>query len=63
MNCDDSSLVHKKFSRHSIRICSHELVREIGYDNDEEGRLLMLVRCEMCGLLMRKHLADGSQQL
>lgn len=36
--------------------CQHSRVREIGQDFDEDGRLLRLVRCRKCGLLMRDYL-------
>ena len=37
-------------------ICQHERTREIGEDFDQEGRLLRLVRCVKCGLLIREYL-------
>jgi hypothetical protein len=37
-------------------VCQHGQVREIGYDFDEQGRLLRLIRCRHCGLLMREYL-------
>lgn len=36
--------------------CQHGKVREIGQDFDKDGRLLRLVRCQICGLLMREYL-------
>jgi len=36
--------------------CQHGRVREIGEDFDMDGRLLRLVRCQTCGLLMREYL-------
>ncbi len=36
--------------------CRHIQVREIGEDFDKDGRLLRLIRCERCGLLMREYL-------
>jgi hypothetical protein len=36
--------------------CQHGRVREIGQDFDKDGRLLRLVRCQACGLLMREYL-------
>jgi hypothetical protein len=35
--------------------CQHARVHEIGEDFDKEGRLLKLVRCAKCGLLMREY--------
>jgi hypothetical protein len=40
----------------TIDHCLHRQVREIGQDFDEDGRLLRLVRCQRCGLLMREYL-------
>jgi hypothetical protein len=37
--------------------CQHGHVREIGQDFDKDGRLLRLIRCEKCGLLMREYLS------
>lgn len=37
-------------------VCAHNRIREIGEDFDEEGRLLRLIRCQGCGLLMREYL-------
>ena len=42
--------------RRSTSECKHDRSREIGQDFDEEGRLLRLVRCQKCGLLMREYL-------
>lgn len=39
-----------------ISECKHDRSREIGQDFDEDGRLLRLVRCQKCGLLMREYL-------
>jgi hypothetical protein len=36
--------------------CQHNQVREIGEDFDKDGRMLRLVRCTRCGLLMRTYL-------
>ena len=36
--------------------CHHRKVREIGQDFDKDGQLLRLVRCQICGLLMREYL-------
>jgi hypothetical protein len=36
--------------------CQHGRVHEIGEDFDEEGRMLRLVRCQRCGLLIREYL-------
>ena len=36
--------------------CQHRKTREIGQDFDKDGRLLRLVRCQICGLLMREYL-------
>jgi len=47
------SLVMEK---RTVRDCGHERIREIGQDFDEDGRLLRLVRCQKCGLLMREYL-------
>jgi hypothetical protein len=40
----------------SVSACRHERSREIGQDFDKDGRLLRLVRCQKCGLLMREYL-------
>jgi len=40
----------------SVSACKHERNREIGQDFDEDGRLLRLIRCQKCGLLMREYL-------
>jgi hypothetical protein len=37
-------------------VCQHGKVREIGQDFDKEGKLLRLIRCQDCGLLMREYL-------
>jgi len=37
--------------------CRHARQREIGHDFDKDGRLIRLVRCEKCGLLMREYIA------
>ncbi len=42
--------------RPSVSACTHERSREIGQDFDKDGRLLRLVRCQKCGLLMREYL-------
>ena len=42
--------------RRSASTCKHERRREIGQDFDKDGRLLRLVRCQDCGLLMREYL-------
>ena len=36
--------------------CQHGRTREIGEDFDEDGRLLRLVRCQKCGLVLREYL-------
>ncbi len=41
-----------------VNKCQHYKVREIGEDFDKEGRLLRLVRCQGCGLLIREYLAS-----
>jgi hypothetical protein len=33
--------------------CEHKKVHEIGEDFDQRGRMLKIVRCTTCGLLMR----------
>jgi hypothetical protein len=33
--------------------CEHKKVHEIGEDFDHRGRMLKMVRCTSCGLLMR----------
>jgi len=38
-------------------LCQHNMLREIGQDFDKDGRLLRLVRCKRCGLLMREYLS------
>ena len=47
------SLVYDKESEST---CQHSSLREIGQDFDKDGRLLRLVRCQKCGLLMREYL-------
>ncbi len=37
-------------------ICQHEWTREIGEDFDQDGRLLRLVRCLKCDLLIHQYL-------
>jgi len=37
-------------------VCQHGRTREIGEDFDEDGRLLRLVRCQKCGLILREYL-------
>jgi len=36
--------------------CEHTQVREVGQDFDQDGRLIRLVRCLHCGLLMERYL-------
>ena len=38
-------------------MCRHIQVHKIGEDLDMDGKLLKLVRCARCGLLMRTYLA------
>jgi hypothetical protein len=38
--------------------CRHKQVHVIGEDFDKHGRLLKLVRCTRCGLLMRTYLPN-----
>jgi len=38
-------------------VCRHRQVQKIGEDLDLDGKLLKLVRCARCGLLMRTYLA------
>ena len=38
-------------------MCRHMQVHKIGEDLDMDGKLLKLVRCARCGLLMRTYLA------
>jgi len=40
----------------STNFCRHHSVHEIGQDFDKDGRLLRLVRCRGCGLLMRQYI-------
>jgi hypothetical protein len=40
----------------ALKSCQHERVHEIGEDFDQDGRLLRLVRCIKCGLLIREYL-------
>ena len=42
--------------KHTSNTCKHDRRREIGQDFDRDGRLLRLVRCQSCGLLMREYL-------
>jgi len=39
-----------------VEECSHITLGEIGQDFDKDGRLLRLIRCHQCGLLMREYL-------
>jgi hypothetical protein len=39
-----------------VESCQHSRLNEIGQDFDKDGKLLRLVRCEHCGLLMREYL-------
>jgi len=48
--------VEKPISTVSSEKCQHSKVNEIGEDFDMDGRLLRLVRCTRCGLLMRTYL-------
>jgi len=38
-----------------LQSCQHERVQEILEDFDENGKMLMLVRCIRCGLLIREY--------
>ena len=40
--------------------CEHKIVKEIGGDFDQDGRVIRLVRCQRCGLLIREYLARGN---
>ena len=40
----------------SVIVCEHGEVHEVGQDFDTDGRLLRLIRCQRCGLLMREYL-------
>ena len=44
----------------TINECQHRHVHEIGEDFDEDGRLLRLIRCQGCGLLMREYFIEVS---
>jgi len=35
--------------------CQHEQVHEIGEDFDQDGKMMRLVRCITCGLLIREY--------
>jgi len=37
-------------------VCEHLRTHEVGGDFDEDGRMLRLVRCLKCGLLIREYL-------
>jgi hypothetical protein len=39
-----------------VDACQHSRVREIGEDFDKDGRLLRLMRCQRCGLILREYL-------
>jgi len=39
--------------------CQHTILGEIGQDLDKDGRVLRLIRCHECGLLMREYLLPG----
>ncbi len=39
-----------------VSTCQHDRLSEIGEDFDKDGRLLRLVRCQRCGLLIREYL-------
>jgi hypothetical protein len=38
--------------------CDHLDTHEIGKDLDREGRLISLLRCQNCGLLMRRYVVE-----
>ncbi len=40
----------------AVDACQHGVVHEIGEDFDKDGRLLRLMRCQRCGLVMREYL-------
>ena len=40
----------------TVNMCQHRRVNEIGQDFDKDGRLLRLLRCQRCGLIMREYL-------
>ena len=48
--------IEKSMQSLILEDCQHTSVHEIGEDFDKEGRLLRLVRCAKCGLLMREYL-------
>jgi len=48
--------VRTKLETITVNVCQHRQVREIGEDFDKEGRLLRLMRCQRCGLIMREYL-------
>ena len=41
----------------TVNVCQHSQVREIGEDFDKDGRLLRLIRCQGCGLLLREYIS------
>ncbi len=44
---------------HGRSTCHHFDVHEIGRDLDREGRLISLLRCQNCGLLMRRYVIES----
>ena len=53
----DSDKISRNSKSDTGRMCHHYRVREIGQDFDQDGRALMLERCQTCGLLMRQYLS------
>ena len=47
---------------HEISRCEHKGIREIGQDFDKEGNAVRLIRCRLCGLLMREDLPVESSK-
>ncbi len=41
----------------TVNVCQHSEVREIGQDFDKDGKLLRLIRCQGCGLLLREYIS------
>ena len=44
----------------TVNECQHRRIHELGEDFDEDGRLLRLITCQACGLLMREYLVQVS---
>jgi len=42
----------------TIKECQHERVRQIAEDFDKDGKLLRLIRCQGCDLLMREYIYE-----